>query len=88
MSWQLPLPLLETQENEYPDDGRSMSLSKQPRTKVATAKGKFLATHSGQEVARSVRVSELKRMVAEGRYEVKPAQLAVRILARALRRDT
>ena len=39
----------------------------------------------GAEFARAMRVEELRRLVAAGRYEVEPRRLAVRILARALR---
>ena len=42
-------------------------------------------THSGEEIARSSRIEELRRLVAAGRYEVEPHKLAMSILARALR---
>ena len=42
-------------------------------------------TNSGEQIARAVRVEELRRLVAAGRYQVEPQKLAVRILSQALR---
>lgn len=39
---------------------------------------------NGEQIARAVRVEELRRLVAAGRYEVEPRRLAARILQRAL----
>jgi anti-sigma28 factor (negative regulator of flagellin synthesis) len=41
----------------------------------------------GDAIARSARVEELRRMVASGRYKVEPYRLALRILAKALKKD-
>ena len=49
------------------------------------ATDKFLATHSGSQIARQARVEELRQLVAEGRYEVDVDMLAQAILKRALR---
>ncbi|HEY0705989.1 MAG TPA: flagellar biosynthesis anti-sigma factor FlgM [Polyangia bacterium] len=38
----------------------------------------------GEQIARAVRVEELRRLVAAGRYQVEPHKLAARILQRAL----
>jgi anti-sigma28 factor (negative regulator of flagellin synthesis) len=38
----------------------------------------------GEQIARAVRVEELRRLVAAGRYQVEPRKLADRILQRAL----
>lgn len=38
----------------------------------------------GEQIARAVRVEELRRLVAAGRYKVEPNRLAARILERAL----
>jgi anti-sigma28 factor (negative regulator of flagellin synthesis) len=45
-----------------------------------------MAARSGEEIARAVRVEELRRLVASGRYRVEPQKLALKILAKALRR--
>jgi anti-sigma28 factor (negative regulator of flagellin synthesis) len=50
----------------------------------SSGKGAITETHSGEEIARSSRIEELRRLVAAGRYEVEPHKLAIRILARAL----
>jgi anti-sigma28 factor (negative regulator of flagellin synthesis) len=41
-------------------------------------------TQTGDEIARAVRVEQLRRLVAAGQYQVEPKRLAARILARAL----
>jgi anti-sigma28 factor (negative regulator of flagellin synthesis) len=38
----------------------------------------------GEQIARAVRVEELRRLVVAGRYEVEPRKLASQILKRAL----
>ncbi|MCG5051873.1 MAG: flagellar biosynthesis anti-sigma factor FlgM [Myxococcales bacterium] len=56
------------------------------RRAPAGNKADFLATQSGEDVARAARVEDLRRMVASGRYRVEPDRLAERILRRALAR--
>jgi hypothetical protein len=41
-------------------------------------------SQTGEEIARAVRVEQLRRLVAAGRYQVEPKRLAARILSRAL----
>jgi anti-sigma28 factor (negative regulator of flagellin synthesis) len=52
--------------------------------KLASKRAAMMATRSGEQIARTARVEELRRLVAAGRYRVEPYRLAVRILARAL----
>jgi anti-sigma28 factor (negative regulator of flagellin synthesis) len=53
--------------------------------KVAPGKRGISETQTGEQIAREVRVEELRRLVASGRYQVEPQKLASSILARALR---
>jgi len=46
----------------------------------------FLATQSGEEIARAARVEALRKLVASGRYTVNADHLADTILRRALRK--
>jgi anti-sigma28 factor (negative regulator of flagellin synthesis) len=53
--------------------------------KVAPGKRGISETQTGEQIARAVRVEELRRLVASGRYQVEPQKLAMSMLARALR---
>jgi anti-sigma28 factor (negative regulator of flagellin synthesis) len=55
------------------------------RTPQQSGKDAFLATQSGEDIARQSRVETLRRLVAAGRYRVEPENLASAILQRALR---
>jgi anti-sigma28 factor (negative regulator of flagellin synthesis) len=57
-------------------------------TSPKLSRGKAGVPVSGEQIARTARVAELKRLVAAGRYHVEPRQLAVKILARALKRSS
>lgn len=50
---------------------------------VKGSKEEFLATKSGDDVTRSARISELRMLVASGRYSVDTDRLAREIFRRA-----
>jgi hypothetical protein len=52
--------------------------------KLSSKRAPLMALRSGEQIARSVRVEELRRLMAARRYRVEPYRLAARILARAL----
>jgi anti-sigma28 factor (negative regulator of flagellin synthesis) len=54
------------------------------RKLVSGKRASIAASRSPEQVARAARVSELRRLVAAGRYRVESRKLAVCILARAL----
>jgi anti-sigma28 factor (negative regulator of flagellin synthesis) len=58
---------------------------RQTSRKVAPGKRGISETQTGEQIAREVRVEELRRLVAAGRYQVEPQKLAMSILARALK---
>ena len=58
---------------------------RQTSRKVAPGKRGISETQTGEQIARAVRVEELRRLVAAGRYQVEPQKLAMSILARALK---
>jgi anti-sigma28 factor (negative regulator of flagellin synthesis) len=61
---------------------------RQTSRKATTAKRTAIAgNQTGEQIARGARVEELRQLVASGRYQVEPQQLALRILVRALRQS-
>ncbi len=52
----------------------------------AAASARFLATHSGAQIAHQSQLSDLRRLLADGEYQVDSQKLARQILARALGR--
>ena len=56
------------------------------RTPQRTRTDEFLATQSGEDIARQSRVETLRRLVAAGRYKVESDTLAEAILRRAIGR--
>ncbi len=67
--------------------GMSVTGRLTPKKSGSPAKRDFLSSQSGPQIARSARVNELRRLVASGKYKVDGEQLAVKILAKALRDD-
>lgn len=59
--------------------GRSQNSHKS----VHGSRAAYLATRSGEDVARQVRIRELRELVASGRYRPEPERLAREILRRA-----
>jgi anti-sigma28 factor (negative regulator of flagellin synthesis) len=66
-------------------DGEYMKVTGRHPAKIAPSKA--VASAGTGEIGRASRVKELKRLVATGRYRVSPANLAARILIRALGRE-
>jgi hypothetical protein len=66
-------------------DGEYMKVTGRHPAKIAPSKA--VASAGTGEIGHASRVKELKRLVATGRYRVSPANLAARILIRALGRE-
>ena len=83
ISWVMP------QGSPEPVDEVGMSFTGRQSTRKfpAGSKRAITETNSGEQIARAVRVEELRRLVAAGRYQVEPQKLAMSILTRALRDD-